>query len=67
MGEHTNRGEFIPDVQDHNDIHDQGYDVHEGRSALEDNGVGQLNVPGIAVGLDAMGAHNGRHGAYNRT
>jgi hypothetical protein len=40
-------------VQDHNHGHDKGGDVHEGGGALEDDGVGQLNIARIAVGFDA--------------
>lgn len=46
-------GELAADVQDHDDRHDEGDNVHGRRGALEDDGVGQLDIAGIAVGLDA--------------
>lgn len=49
-------GELGADVQDHNDGHDEGDNVQDGRGALEDDGVGELDVAREAVGLDAHAA-----------
>lgn len=46
-------GELAADVQDHDDGHDDGDDVHGRGGALEDDGVGQLDVARVAVRLDA--------------
>lgn len=57
---HTNCGELPPYVQDHDDGHDEGDDVHNARRALEDDGVRELDVARVAVGLDAdAGRHRG--------
>lgn len=45
-------------MQDHDDGHDEGHDVHDARRALKDNGVRELDVPRVAVRLDA---HARRH------
>lgn len=55
VSKHTHSSEFGPDVQDHDHRHSKGNDVDEGRSALENDGVGQLDIPRIAVGYDAGG------------
>jgi hypothetical protein len=39
-------------MQDHNDGHDQRNNVHEARCALENKGIGELNVPRVAFCLD---------------
>lgn len=49
----ANGGELAADVQDHDDGHDDGDDVHGRGGALEDDGVGQLDVARVAVRLDA--------------
>lgn len=41
--------------------------MHEARCALEDDGVGQLDIPREAVGLDADAARDGCDGADGRT
>ena len=46
-------GELGAHVQDHDNGHDEGDNVHGGRGALEDDGVGELDVARVAVGLDA--------------
>ena len=40
-------------MNDHDDRHDQGYDMRERGRALKDNGVGQLDIACVAFGLDA--------------
>lgn len=35
-------------MEDHDDGHDQGDDVHEGGGALEDDGICELNVASVA-------------------
>jgi hypothetical protein len=49
--EHTDCGELGADVEDHDDGHDEGDDVGEGGGALEDDGVRELDVTGVAVGF----------------
>jgi hypothetical protein len=65
-GKHTNSSKFPPNMQDHNDRHDQGDNVHEGRRALEDNRVGQLDIPRIAIGLRAPTDADGSAQRYSR-
>jgi hypothetical protein len=62
-GVHTNSSELAAHVEDHDDGHGQGDDVYGARSHLEDDGVGQLDVAGIAVCLDADPAVYGGDGA----
>ena len=50
---HTNSRKFPPNMQNHDDGHDEGDNVHRAGSALEDNRIGQLDVARKAVGLDA--------------
>lgn len=52
-GKHTNGSELAAHVEDHNDGHGQGDNVYGARGHLEDDGVGQLDVAGIAICLDA--------------
>lgn len=40
-------------MEDHDDGHDQCDDVYRTGGHLKDDGIGQLDVPGIAVRLDA--------------
>lgn len=40
-------------MNDHDDRHDQGDDMRERCRALEDNGVRQLDIARVALGLDA--------------
>ncbi|KAH6603697.1 hypothetical protein Trco_008472 [Trichoderma cornu-damae] len=56
-------GELAPHVQDHDDGHAERGDVGKGRGALEDDCVGDLDVTGEAVGLDADAARGGQDGA----
>ena len=58
----TNGCELAADVKNHDNGHDEGEDVHETRGALENDGVGDLNISCIAIGLDAHAASNGRDG-----
>jgi hypothetical protein len=52
-------------VQNHGDRHDEGNNVHGGSGALEDDGVGEFDVTGVAVGVDAGDALRDRvYGAY---
>lgn len=51
--EHTDRGKFGPDVENHDHGHRQGDDMEKGRCALENDRIGQLDIAGIAVGNDA--------------
>jgi hypothetical protein len=50
-------------MQDHDNGHDQGHDVHKGGRALEDNGIRQFNVPRITVCFDTVGASESRTAA----
>jgi hypothetical protein len=43
-------------VDNHDDCHYEGQNVHEVVGGLEDNGVRQLNCPRVAVCLDARRA-----------
>jgi len=52
-------------VQNHDDGHDQGDDVHEGCGALENDRVGQFDVARIAVGFNAKGVEDGRVVAHH--
>lgn len=40
--------------------------MHEGRRALEDHGIGNLNIPGITVRDDACSTGDGRRRAYEK-
>lgn len=63
---HTNRSELAPDVQDHDDSHNQGHDMHKRSSALKDYRVGQLDVARIAVRFNSVRPLNVRYSAYDR-
>jgi hypothetical protein len=47
-------------MQNHNDRHQQRNNMHEAGRTLEDNRVGELDIPRIAIGLDAMAPLNRR-------
>jgi hypothetical protein len=53
---HTNSGELGADVEDHDDGHDEGQNVHEVVRDLEDKRVCDLNGACIALGLYASAA-----------
>ncbi|RDW88593.1 hypothetical protein BP6252_00625 [Coleophoma cylindrospora] len=57
--QHTNRRELAAHMEDHDHSHDQRGNVRERRRSLEDDGVRDLNVPRIAVGLDALAQEAG--------
>ena len=65
--EHTDGGEFGAHVDDHDDRHYQGQNVHEVVGALEDDGVCQLNRPRVALRLYARAAVDGRDGPNEGT
>lgn len=52
-------------MQDHKDGHDERDNVHERSRALEDDGIGELNIASKAFGIDAMAATKGGIGAYD--
>lgn len=52
----TDGSELGADVKNHDNRHEDGHDVHDGSSTLEDDGVGELDVARIAVGLDPNAA-----------
>ena len=56
----TDGSELGPHVYDHDGSHDESQNVHKVGTTLEDDGVGQLNVPRITVGLDASGPSDAR-------
>ena len=47
-------------MENHDSGHAEGENVHKVGGGLEDNGVGQLHAPGIAVRLNARPAGDGR-------
>lgn len=49
----TNSSKLPPHMQQHDHRHDQRNNMHHARRALEDDGVGHLNVARIAIRLDA--------------
>ncbi len=57
-------GEFAADVQDHDDGHGQGEDVHRVGGALEDDGVGEFEGAGVAGSHYAGGGGGGDVGAW---
>ena len=52
----THGGELGSNVNDHDDGHDQGNNVHEVVGRFEDDGVGHLDATGIAGRIDSSGA-----------
>lgn len=62
----TNGSELAAHVEDHDDGHGQCDDVYGARGHLEDDGVGQLDVAGVAVCLDADAAVYGGDGPDGR-
>lgn len=58
----TNSREFAADVQDHDDGHEEGDDVHGAGGTFKNDGVCQLDIAGIAVRLDTNTAGNLRDG-----
>lgn len=62
-------GEFASHVQDHDDGHAEGKDVHRVGGPLEDDGVGEFDGAGIAARQDAGGGagRDVRAGADKRT
>ena len=70
--EHTDCGELGADVKDHDHGHYEGDDMGEGGSALEDDGIRELDVASVAIGFYpnakigiANAAHEGAEG-YRR-
>jgi len=55
-GQHTNSSEFGADVENHDDCHDQGQDVHEVVCGLEYERVCNFNRSRIALCLNAGAA-----------
>lgn len=53
---HTDGGELAANVDNHNDSHEQGADVGDAISALEDDRVGDLDGPRVAGWLYALGS-----------
>lgn len=47
-------------MENHNDRHYQCHNMYRTRRHLEDDGVCQLDVPGIAISLDADAVRDGR-------
>ena len=62
----TNCRKLPPHMQHHGDRHDECHDVHGARGALEDDGVGQLNVARVAIRLYPHAARDRRYRAYRR-
>lgn len=60
MTKPTNRGEFTPHMQYHDDQHYESQDVRESGCAFEDDGVGDLDGARVAVGLGEVSAGDGR-------
>lgn len=52
-------------MENHDRGHPQSEDMHEVGGGLEDDGVGQLDAAGIAVGLNARLAGDGRRWTHN--
>ena len=56
----TNGGKLGTDMENHDDGHAEGENMHEVGGGLEDDGVGQLDTAGIAARRDARFARDGR-------
>lgn len=54
-------------MQHHDDSHPQGEHVHKVRSSLEDDGIGELDAPSVAIWLDTSIAVDAIAGAHQRT
>lgn len=54
MRPRTDCCELSPDMENHDDGHDEGGNVHGAGPGFEDDGVGQLDIPGVAIRLDAQ-------------
>lgn len=52
-------------MQNHDGRHAQCQDVHKISAGLKDDGVGQLHTAGVAIGLNACLAGNGRWWAHD--
>ena len=52
-GSLTNSSEFRPNMENHDDGHYESENVRKVGRALEDDGIGQFNRPGIACRLNA--------------
>lgn len=53
MRQRTNSRELGAHMDNHDDCHDHGQDVHKVVGRLEDEGIRNLDRPRIALGLDA--------------
>lgn len=60
LEQHTNCGELPPHMENHNNRHHQRHDMYSTRRHLEDDGVRQLDIPGITISLDADAIRDGR-------
>jgi hypothetical protein len=66
-GKHTNSSEFTANVQDHNHRHDERDNMHKRRGALENDRVGQLDIPREAIRLNPERAGRRRVRTYHHT
>lgn len=51
-------------MQDHDYSHTKRQDMHERRCTLENDSIGNLNIPCIAIGYEACRSGNCRRRAY---
>jgi hypothetical protein len=59
----TDSSKLGPNMQDHNHRHAKRNDMHERSSTLENDSIGDLNVPRIAIRYDARGPGDRRRRA----
>lgn len=62
----TNSRKLRADMKNHDRGHAEGKNMHKVGGGLEDDGVGQLHAPGIAVCLNACFPGDGRRWTHYR-
>lgn len=63
QSQRTDGSELAANVKNHDNRHEKGHNVHSAGGALEDDGVCELDIAGIAVRLDTDAARHFGDGA----